>query len=101
MPPEINPTLALLSMLYAFEGQSDEIKTRIPKPPVLSDGEIKKGKLIENQLEFGDMLFRGVIGEPTVSISGLCYSYNEKKEIFYTEVIVAMLPPWLTQPPAP
>ncbi len=86
--------LALLAILMDMESHPIELKVKIAKPPPMTDSEICKGRYIENQMEFGDLLFRGVIGEPYVSFSGLIYSYNDKQEIIYTKINPVFLPPY-------
>lgn len=88
MPSAANP---LLAILFAVLGQEPLVVTpQIKKPPVLPDSEIRKGKWTE-PLEFGDLLFRGVIGEPVVSASGLIYSYNNKSGLVFTEIDLGLL----------
>ena len=52
----------------------------------LSDLEIKKGRFVENQLEFGDLLFRSLVVNPKMTMSGLIYGHTEEGALVYTKV---------------
>jgi hypothetical protein len=51
----------------------------------LSDSEIRKGKEL-HPLEFGNLLFEGMIFNPITTELGLIYAYTSNKELFWTKI---------------
>lgn len=52
---------------------------------ILSDAEIKKGHKV-HPMDFGDLLFRGVVDNPMWTDSGLIYARDGDGKLFYTEI---------------
>ncbi len=63
----------------------------VPKG-TLSAEEIKNGGRVES-LEFGDLLFRGVVENPSFGPDGLIYGYTApERKLVYTEVSILRSP---------